>query len=252
MRLLRLLRIKMSTEPKEIIVGGIHVAVIRKAIKNLHLGVYPPNGRVRIAAPLAMSDNAIRLAAVRKLGWIRRHRRRFQDQPRQSKREMVNGESHYFLGQRYRLRVVENNAPPKVEILGSSMIKLLVRPGTAVDGKLDALQSWYRQRLKAMIPPLLEKWQDILGVRVTHWGVKKMKTRWGTCNSTAWRIWLNLELVKKPVHCLEFILVHELVHLIERKHNDRFVAIMDKHLPKWKLYRSELAAAPLGHDFWEY
>ena len=242
----------MSIEPKEIIVGGIRVAVIHKAIKNLHLGVYPPNGRVRIAAPLAMSDAAIRLAAVRKLGWIKRNKRRFQEQPRQSAREMVNGESHYYLGQRYRLRVVEVDGAPKVDFSGGSVIKLYVRPHSTADVRLEVLQSWYRQRLKDMIPPLLEQWQDALGVRVTHWGVKKMKTRWGTCNPTAKRIWLNLELVKKPARCLELILVHELVHLIERKHNDRFVTIMNKHLPKWKLYRSELAVAPLGHDVWEY
>jgi predicted metal-dependent hydrolase len=242
----------MSIEPKEIIVGGIRVAVIHKAIKNLHLGVYPPNGRVRIAAPLAMSDAAIRLAAVRKLGWIKRNKRRFQEQPRQSAREMVNGESHYYLGQRYRLRVVEVDGAPKVDLSGGSVIKLSVRPKSTADVRSEVLQSWYRQRLKDMIPPLLEKWQDALGVRVTHWGVKKMKTRWGTCNPTAKRIWLNLELVKKPSRCLELILVHELAHLIERKHNDRFVGIMNKHLPKWKLYRSELAVTPLGHDVWEY
>lgn len=242
----------MSTELKEIVVGGVHVTLIRKAIKNLHLGVYPPNGRVRIAAPLALSDSAIRLAVVRKLGWIKRNKRRFQEQPRQSRREMVNGESHYFLGQRYRLRVIEADATPKVELSAGSVMKLFVRPGAPLEGRLDVLQSWYRQQLKDCALPLLEKWQDILGVRVTHWGVKKMKTRWGSCVPVARRIWLNLELIKKPVHCLEFILVHELAHLIERKHNDRFVGIMNKHLPKWKLHRAELAAAPLGHDVWEY
>jgi predicted metal-dependent hydrolase len=202
--------------------------------------------RVRLAAPLRVSDAAVRLAVVGKLGWIKRQRARFEAQPRQSAREMVSGESHYFLGRRYRLRVIERNAAASVTLRGKSTMKLHVRSGTDASQRNRILQEWYRQQLKQLIPPLVEKWQTVLSVKVAEWGVKKMKTRWGACNIEARRIWLNLELAKKPVHCLEYIVAHEMVHLIERNHNDRFVAILEKHLPHWRLHRQELNSAPLA------
>jgi predicted metal-dependent hydrolase len=242
----------MSIKPRQITVSGVQVQVFRKGIKNLHLGVYPPHGRVRVAAPLRVSDDAVRLAVIGKLGWIKRQRARFEAQPRQSAREMVSGESHYFLGRRYRLRVIERAGAGTVELRGKSSLELRVRPGTDAGQRNRILHQWYRQQLKALIPPLVEKWQAALGVTVAEWGVKKMKTRWGTCNIEARRIWLNLELAKKPVPCLEYIVAHELVHLIERNHNDRFVSILEKHLPHWRLHRQELNSAPLAHETWGY
>jgi predicted metal-dependent hydrolase len=242
----------MTTEIHHLTVSGIKVEVVRKDIKNLHLGVYPPHGRVRVAAPLVVGDEAVRLAVIDKLGWIRRQKAKFAEQPRQSQREMVNGESHYFLGQRYRLRVHEQEAPARVAVRGIATIDLFVRPGTTADQREAVLLRWHREQLKVLIPPLLEKWQPILGVQVADWGIKKMKTKWGSCNPATRRVWFNLELAKKPVQCLEYIAVHELVHLLERHHNDRFAGLIEAHVPQWRQYREMLKKAPLGHEEWEY
>ena len=165
---------------------------------------------------------------------------------------MVSGESHYFLGLRYRLHVKEQNSAPQIALRNKASMDLFVRPESSVEQRDQALQRWYRAQLKALIPPLLEKWQPVLGVRVDAWGVKKMKTKWGSCNVDARRIWFNLELAKKPARCLEYIAVHEMIHLLERHHNDHFTALMDKHLPQWRLYRTELNRAPLAHETWSY
>jgi predicted metal-dependent hydrolase len=242
----------MSIENHQITINGLSVRIVRKDIKNLHLGVYPPNGRVRVAAPLRVSNDAVRLAVIGKLGWIKRQRARFEAQPRQSAREMVTGESHYFLGQRYRLRVITHTGAGKVLVRNKSTIELQVRRETNALQREKVLLHWYRQQLKELVPTLLEKWQTVLGVQANEWAIKKMKTRWGTCNTAAKRIWLNLELAKKPVQCLEYIVVHELAHLIERQHNGRFIALMDEHLPQWRLYRKELNSVPLAHETWSY
>lgn len=240
----------MSTKPHCLTVGGLVVEVVRKDIKNLHLGVYPPNGRVRVAAPLVVSDEAVRLAVIGKLGWIRRQQARFEAQPRQSPREMISGESHYFLGQRYRLRVLAYAGPPRIRCSGADFLDLFVRPETTVTQRRRVLEDWYREQLRRQIPALLDQWQPILGVAAAEWGIKKMKTRWGSCNIRARRVWFNLELAQKPARCLEYVVVHELVHLLERSHNARFKALMDQHLPTWRACREELNRAPLGHDHW--
>jgi predicted metal-dependent hydrolase len=242
----------MTTEIHHLTVSGVKVEVVRKDIKNLHLGVYPPDGRVRVATPLVISDEAVRLAVIDKLGWIRRQKAKFAEQPRQSQREMVNGESHYFLGKRYRLRVHEQDAPARVAVRGIASLDLFVRPGATTEQREAVLLRWHREQLKALIPGLLEKWQPILGVQVTHWGVKKMKTKWGSCSIDAGRIWINLELAKKPLHCLEYIVVHELVHLLERHHNERFSALLSAYLPQWRQSREILSQMPLGHEAWDY
>lgn len=236
------------------LVGGIEVEVVRKDIKNLHLGVYPPLGRVRVAVPLVISDEAVRLAVIEKLGWIKRQRACFAKQPRQSQREMVNGESHYFLGQRYRLRVheVQAPAPSRVAVRGIASLDLFVRAGASAEQREAVLLRWYREQLKSLIPPLLEKWEPILGVQANQWGVKRMKTKWGSCNPTTRSLWFNLELAKKPVLCLEYIVVHELVHLLERRHSERFTALMDGFLPNWGVCRATLNSGVLGHEVWEY
>jgi len=240
----------MNTEQHKIVVSGLQVEIVRKNIKNLHLGVYPPAGRIRVAAPLRVSNEAVRLAVVGKLGWIKRQQARFEQQPRQSPREMVSGESHYFSGQRYRLRVYATQGPARVVVSNSSIIELHVRLGARVETRQKLMMSWYRQYLKATIPPLLEKWQRRLGVRVSACGIKKMKTKWGTCNAEAGRIWVNLELAKKSVDCLEYVVLHELVHLIVRRHDDQFVEIMDNCLPRWRGLRAELNGLPLAHEVW--
>ena len=233
-------------------VQGIAVEVIRKDIKNLHIAVYPPIGRVRVAAPLAFDDTAVQMAVISRLGWIRRQQASFTKQDRQSQREFVTGESHYFAGRRYRLDVVEQDAPPSVWLPNNTKIALSVRPGSDRNTRESVLHRWYRQHLRSQIPPLLEKWESKVGVSVNDVRIKKMKTLWGSCNVEAKRIWLNLELAKKPSACLVYILVHEMVHLLEREHNDRFRTLMDRFLPQWRTYRDTLNRAPLAHESWRY
>jgi predicted metal-dependent hydrolase len=235
-----------------ITVSGLSVDVLRKDIKNLHLGVYPPHGRVRVAAPLMVSDEAVRLAVIGKLGWIKRQQAKFENQQRQSQREMVSGESHYFLGRRYRLRVHEHTSSVGVALGGQAWLDLFVRPGTTSEQREAVLHRWYRAQLKMLIPPLLEKWQQIMGVQVAYWGIKRMKTKWGTCNAAARRVWFNLELAKKPEQCIEYVVAHELTHLLERHHNERFTGLLDQYLPNWRALRDELNHSTLSHDHWSY
>jgi len=239
-------------ERSKIIVRGIPVELLRKNIKNLHLGVYPPNGRVRVAAPMRLDNEAVRLAIVSRLGWIRRKQKMFEGQTRQSKREMITGESHYFQGRRFRLDVREYKGRARVSLRNNATMELRVRPGTGRDKREEILNRWYRQQLREQIPVLIARWEPEMEVRVAEWGIKKMKTLWGSCNPRARRIWLNLELAKKPPECLEYILVHEMVHLLERHHNDRFKELLDKFLPRWRLGRDELNRAPLTHEDWKY
>jgi len=241
----------MSTETSEITVSGMRVSILRKPIKNLHLGVYPPRGRVRVAAPLAVSDDAVRLAVIGRLGWIRRQQAKFKAQPRQSEREMVSGESHYFLGRRYRLQVVHHDSAVSKVVVKKARIELHVRASKSAQKRRDVLESWYRRQLRALLPAMAEKWQPALGVEASGWGIRRMRTKWGTCTVGPRRIWLNLELAKKPVGCIEYVVVHELVHLIEPHHGERFVALMDRHMPSWRRWRKELGAKPLAHEEWE-
>ena len=233
-------------------VRGVSVEVVRKDIKNFYIGVHPPNGRVRVSAPLHFDKDAIRMAVITRLRWIRRQQAAFEQQERQSQREFLTGESHYFSGKRYRLDVLERDAPPKVWLPNNTKIALSVRPGSDRDTREAVVHRWYRQHLRAQLPPLLEKWEPKLGVSVNEVRIKRMKTLWGSCNIEAKRIWLNLELAKKPESCLVYILVHEMVHLLERSHNDRFRELMDKFLPQWRTYRDELNRAPLAHEDWQY
>jgi predicted metal-dependent hydrolase len=236
----------------QIKVAGLDVQVVRKDIKNLHLGVYPPSGRVRVAVPLAVSDHAVRIAIIQKLGWIKRQQAGFKSQQRQSEREMVAGESHYFMGKRYRLRILEHDGPAGVLLRNKSTLELQVRPGSDVRRRETILMEWYRKRLKIQIPPIIEKWEPVIGVSVKDWGVKKMKTKWGSCSVKRLRIWLNLELAKKPVECLEYIVFHEMVHLIEPRHSDRFRELMDQNMPKWRSIKSILNHEPLAFEKWGY
>lgn len=241
----------MNTEQQhKITVSGIAVEIVRKDIKNLHVGVYPPAGRVRVAAPLRVNNEAVRLAVIGKLGWIKRQQAKFEQQPRQSAREIVNGESHYFSGQRYRLRLCATEGPARVVVSNYSTIELHMRREAPFDARNKVLTSWYRDHLKHAVPALLQKWQKRLGVEVSAWAIKRMKTKWGTCNPDAGRISINLELAKKSGAALEYVVVHELVHLIAKRHDMRFIALMDKHLPRWRFLRAELNGSPLAHEIW--
>jgi predicted metal-dependent hydrolase len=240
----------MTTEAHSLTVSGLRVAVVRKGIKNLHLGVYPPDGRIRVAVPMAVSDAAVRVAVIGKLRWIRRQQAAFDGQARESEREMVSGESHYYMGRRYRLRLVDTAGKGKIVLRGSRVMELRARPELTAEQREQVLQRWYRERLRELVPPLLEKWQTALRVKVADWGIKKMKTKWGSCNADARRIWLNVELVKKPPECLEYLVVHELVHLRVRKHDERFFAAMDQHLPRWRAVRKVLNSGALKREEW--
>lgn len=221
-------------------VGDIEIDLVKKDIKNLHLSVHPPDGRVRISAPVQMNNEAIRLFAISKLSWIKKQRAKFKNQPRQPVREFLSGESHYYQGQRYLLNVITTKKKQRVELDGSSQMNLYVREGARREQREKAMREWYRRQLKAQVPALIEKWEKRIGVKVNSWGVRQMKTKWGSCNTTAKRIWINLELAKKPPQCLEYIVVHEMVHLLERTHNERFVAYLDQYLPHWRSLKEEL------------
>ena len=230
--------------------GEIKAEVVQKDIKNIHLSVYPPNGRVKIAAPFRMDLETIRIFAISKLGWIKRQQTKLRSQEREAPREFISRESHYYLGKRYLLKVIHGDKP-SVTIKHNKLI-LQVKPTTSMEQRQVIMQEWYREQLKALVPNYIAKWEKIMDVRVSEFGIKKMKTKWGTCNPEVKRIWINLELAKKPLECLEYIVVHEMVHLLERNHNERFIAYMSKFLPQWKHLKEELNRLPVSHLDWEY
>lgn len=234
----------MTTYSLKIQADGIEVQVVRKDIKNLYIRIYPPHGCVRVSVPLHVTDDDVRLAVITRLEWIRRQQSRIIPQPGRSRRDMLSGEGHYVFGRHYLLEVVERRGPHEVLLKNNSTLLLYVNPDTSPGNRERVLNEWYRELLKDRIPILLEKWQSITGKDVAEWGVKRMKTRWGSCNITRRRIWLNLELAKKPVACLEYVLVHEMVHLFERYHNDNFNNYMDQFMPQWRMHRDTLNQSP--------
>jgi predicted metal-dependent hydrolase len=231
--------------------GDIAVDVVQKRIKNIHLSVHPPTGKVRIAAPLRMDVDTIRIFAISKLDWIKKQQDKLRRQEREAPREYLDRESHYVWGKRYLLRVVVAAAPPAVELKQSNMV-LRTRQGTNDEGKQTIVSKWYREQVKAAVRNLITKWAPIIGVRVERVFVQKMKTKWGSCNPETHSVRFNTELAKKPVHCLEYIVVHELVHLRERNHGDRFTTLIDAYMPQWRQYREMLNGMPLGHQEWGY
>jgi hypothetical protein len=235
-----------------IVINDIEIEVIKKNIKNVHLSVHPPAGRVRLAAPENMDEEAIRLFAISKLSWIKKQRKEFDTQERQSVREFLSGESHYFMGTRYLLNVIESSEKQRVELRNKKYMDLYVRQGHTKEKRERIVSQWYREKLKRLIPEYIKKWEDTIGVTVNEWGVKLMKTKWGTCNEQDKRIWINLEIAKKNPRCLEYITVHEMVHLLERHHNDRFKAYMDEFLPNWKSIRDELNEMIYESSQWTY
>ena len=231
--------------------GDITIDVLQKDIKNIHLSVHPPTGRVRISAPSRMALDTIRVFAISKLSWIKKQQAKLKHQEREAPREFLNRESHYFKGKRYLLKVTEKDAAPRV-LLKHSILELHVRPGTSGEKRKAILDEWYRQQLKEVVPTLIKKWEKRMNVQVNEFGIKKMKTKWGTCTREANRIWLNLELAKKPIECMEYIVVHEMAHLLERNHNDRFISLMNEFMPKWRFHKDELNRLPVSHVDWHY
>ncbi len=234
----------------ELVLGDVTIDVIKKDIKNVHLSVHPPSGRVRMSAPAHMKTDTLRVFAITKLGWIRQQQRKIRAQERESPREYLERESHYVWGRRYLLNIRERDASPAIDF-GRRLV-MWVRPGTGMDARQALLESWYRQQLKADAVPVIAKWQRRLGVSPTRFHVQRMRTKWGSCSPRAGSIRLNTELAKKPIECLEYIVVHELLHLLEPTHNQRFVSLMDKWMPKWPVYRDRLNRLPVRHESWDY
>ena len=238
----------------QLTIGSLDIQLQRKTIKHLHISVMPPDGQIRVAAPESMTETAIRMAVIHRIPWIRKQQANFAKQVRQSTREMISGETHYLWGRRYRLEVIELDATQSpvrsVKLKGGKLI-LTVSNGTSTVDKLKILNEYYRARLKARTPDLIKKWSDQIDVTASGWQVQKMKTKWGSCNIEEGRILLNLELAKKPLPCLEYIIVHELLHFKERQHNDRFKALLDTHMPDWKSRRDLLNRMPLSQEYWK-
>jgi predicted metal-dependent hydrolase len=231
--------------------GDIAVDVVFKNIKNVHLSVNPPHGAVRIAAPARMKLDTIRVFAVSKLRWIKQQRRRFQEQERETPREFLDRESHYVWGKRYLLKVIEVDEAPSVELKHKLMV-LKVRPGTDKAACQAIIEAWYRHRIKEAVGSLIAKWEAILNVKVNRVFVQKMKTKWGSCNAASRNIRLNTDLAKKPPDCLEYVLVHEMLHLLERTHSARFISLMDRFMPKWQFQREMLNRLPVRQEDWGY
>lgn len=221
-------------------VSDIFVEVEWKEIKNIHLTIYPPNARVHVSAPIGMTEEAVRLFLITKMPWINQRITQILGQNRQTPREYVSGENHYFKGQRYRLKVLYHNAPAKVEIQGNDYIKLYVRDGASAERRAEVLREWYRSEFKSILTPLIAKWEYLLGVKANKWEVKQMKTLWGSCNHSTKNIIFNLELIKKPVRCIEYIVVHELLHIKVRLHNEEYTALLTQYFPNWKQLKEEL------------
>jgi predicted metal-dependent hydrolase len=239
----------MSTDSAYLTVRGIDIDVIYKDIKNLHIGVYPPLGRVRVAAPERLDDERVRLAVIQRLPWIKKQREQLRSADRQTVREMTNGESHYVWGIRHRLKVIERTGRAHFEVDGERLL-LYVPEGTSSERRREILDQWYRGQLRAAVPTLLARWEPTLEVSVPRWSIRRMKTKWGSCNRETGHIWFNVELAKKHPNSLEYLVVHEMTHLIERHHNERFAALMDASMPNWRSRRDGLNAAPLAPEEW--
>lgn len=234
-----------------LMVGDIPVEVTRKKVKNVHLTVHPPEGQVRITAPERMELETLRLFAISKLPWIRSQQRELKGQERETEREYLDRESHRVWGSRCLLKVVEADSAPMVQCRPSELL-LFVRPDSDEARRGDVLSAWYREQVRAAAAPLLDKWTARLGVEVERVFVQHMKTRWGSCNPKMASVRLNTELGKKPPDCLEYVVVHELLHLIEPTHSPRFLALLDRALPDWRGRRDLLNSLPLRHEEWDY
>lgn len=230
--------------------GELSIEITRKDIKNVHLTVHPPDGRVSLSAPINTRLEVARAYAISKLSWIRLQQDKLSKQSRETQREFVKRETHYFWGRRYLLDVILTEEKPKI-IVDHKRIQLFVKPNSSKDKKAEIMYEWQKASLHEYIQEVIPKWERILGVKVKSYFVQKMKTKWGSCNFKAQNIRLNTELVKKPKDLVEYVVAHEMVHLIEPTHNDNFIALMNKFYPSWREARLELNALPLGHATWD-
>ena len=235
----------------QIELGDMRIEVLRKDIKNLHLSVLPPHGRVRVAAPRQINLDTIRVFVISKLEWIRRQQRKMDAQEREAPREYLDRESHYVWGRRYLLKRIEEEAAPSVELRHSRLV-LQVRPGTDEARSREILEVWYREQIRVAVPSLIAKWEPVMGVKVGRVFVQRMKTRWGSCNPESRSIRLNTDLAKKPPECLEYIMVHEMAHLLEPTHNPRFRSLMNLFMPQSQHLKDELNRLPVRHENWDY
>lgn len=237
----------MSIKEEQINILDLTIDVVKKDIKNMHLSVYPPTGRVRIAAPKDLKDEAIRLYAIGKIRWIKKHQKSFYEQLRETPREYITGESHYFDGKRYLLKVIERHGKHEIKIKNKTYLELYVNPNTTKVAKEKVFNEWYRNHLKTVVPEIIDFWEQKIGQKCESWNVKKMRTKWGSCSIEKRKILLNLELAKKPRHCIEYVIVHELIHFIERNHNNNFKVLLSKFMPNWKTYKRELNNLPVSY-----
>lgn len=229
--------------------GDIAIAFMRKDIKHVHLSVHPPNGRVTLVVPNGTRREVARAYAITRLGWIREQQARMREQVRESPREFVERESHYLWGRRYLLTIKEHDEKPSIRLSHRS-IMLTVRPGSSGAKRAALMHEWHKSLLRDAIPPLIRKWQRRLGVHVESYFLQRMKTKWGSCNPRGRCIRLNTQLVRQPKDLLEYVIVHEMLHLIERTHNGRFVALLQEHYPAWRNAREELNELPLSAETW--
>lgn len=225
----------------QIEIDGISIEILRKPIKNMHLRIYPPDGRVRVSAPMQLSLQHIRNQVETKLDWLHTQRAKLQSRPAKAELTMQTGEIHYFLGEGYTLNTIDSIYPPRINLKNNALL-LSINPLASTLEKHAFLKQWYYLQMRALVPSLIEKWQPLIGVSVESWGIKAMKTRWGSCNTRTRRIWLNLVLIQKPMACLEYVLVHEMIHLLEASHNKRFYQLMDKFMPEWRVHEKALYA----------
>lgn len=231
-------------------IGDLSIQVTRKSIKHVHLSVHPPDGRVTLVAPMATRLDVARAYAISKLGWIHTQQSRLKNQARETPRQHIERESHYLWGRRYLLSIAYADAKPSVR-LDHQRITLTVRPGSSAEKRAEVMHEWHKSLLHAVVPGLIAKWEAKLGVRVERYFLQRMKTRWGGCNHRAGHIRLNTELVKKPKDLLEYVIVHEMAHLLEPTHNERFTALLDRHYPTWREARAELNELPLSAESWK-
>ncbi len=230
---------------KSISFNGFDVELRFKSIKNLNLYVCPPDGQIRVSAPKGLSTQEVKAFLISKSTWIKQKQQKYRSRTSEAALTFLDGEIHYYCGTPYQLHIIEHNEAGKVKLI-DGQLTMQIRPDTSIEKRLLILNNWYRQQLKNYIPPIIRKYETLMRVTVNEFRIKRMKTRWGSCNPHAKRIWINLELAKKPAECLEYIVVHEMVHLLEASHNLRFKALMGKYMPHWKQYRKKLNQLPVS------
>jgi len=235
----------LNTEISQIV--AIDVEIVRKKIKNLHIGCYPPKGRVRVAVPEHVSDDAIRLAVLTRMPWIRRKQAHFLKQERQPPRRYVSGETHYLFGRPVRLEVQEwNKKVHRFARQGSDRLRLNVPEGSAPEQLCRWMEAWMKAELRKLSAPRVEYWSARMGVGPRKWGIRPMKTKWGSCNADKRIVWLNSELAKKPERAIDYVIVHELAHLVSPVHDRKFTQVLDREIPRWRDVRRELNQLPLA------